>query len=113
MWMAGGGVKGGLRYGSTDEFGIAAQEDKFHTHDFHATTLHLMGLDHTKLLCSQPRPITTQPPLSTAADFAGISRGPGIHTVCPSGPGKPQSDERSVHRAPSKSIEGHTRNRLP
>ena len=49
MWMAGGGVKGGLRYGATDDFGINAVEDKFHTHDFHATTLHLLGLDHTKL----------------------------------------------------------------
>ena len=49
MWMAGGGVKGGLRYGATDQFGIAAEVDKFHTHDFHATTLHLLGLDHKKL----------------------------------------------------------------
>lgn len=49
MWMAGGGVKGGLRYGSTDEFGIAAVENKFHVHDLHATTLHLLGFDHTKL----------------------------------------------------------------
>ena len=49
MWMAGGGVKGGLRYGATDDFGIAAVEDKFHIHDLHATTLHLLGLDHTKL----------------------------------------------------------------
>ncbi len=49
MWMAGGGVKGGYKHGSTDEFGIAAVEDKFHMHDLHATALHLMGLDHTKL----------------------------------------------------------------
>lgn len=49
MWMAGGGVKGGMRYGATDQFGISAAVDKFHTHDFHATTLNLMGLDHTKL----------------------------------------------------------------
>jgi hypothetical protein len=49
MWMAGGGVKGGLRYGATDEFGIAAVEDKMHTHDLHATMLHLMGLDHERL----------------------------------------------------------------
>ncbi len=49
MWMAGGGVKGGYKHGSTDEFGIAAVEDKFHIHDLHATTLHLLGLDHTKL----------------------------------------------------------------
>ncbi|HJN11802.1 MAG: DUF1501 domain-containing protein [Pirellulaceae bacterium] len=49
MWMAGGGVKGGMRYGATDDFGIAAAVDKFHIHDLHATTLHLLGLDHTKL----------------------------------------------------------------
>lgn len=48
-WMCGGGVKGGLRYGATDDFGIAAVEDKMHVHDLHATTLHLLGLDHTKL----------------------------------------------------------------
>ncbi len=49
MWMAGGGIKGGQRYGMTDEFGIAATEDKFHVHDFHATALHLLGLDHKQL----------------------------------------------------------------
>lgn len=49
VWMCGGGVKGGMRYGATDEFGIAAVEDKMHVHDLHATTLHLLGLDHTKL----------------------------------------------------------------
>ncbi len=49
VWMCGGGVKGGTRYGSTDQFGIAAVEDKMHVHDLHATTLHLLGLDHTKL----------------------------------------------------------------
>jgi hypothetical protein len=49
MWMAGGGVQGGMRYGSTDPLGGTAVEDKMHTHDLHATILHLMGLDHTKL----------------------------------------------------------------
>ena len=49
VWMCGGGIKGGMRYGSTDDFGIAAVEDKMHVHDLHATTLHLLGLDHTKL----------------------------------------------------------------
>jgi hypothetical protein len=49
MWMAGGGVKGGLAYGSTDEFGWHATENRVHVHDLHATILHLMGLDHTKL----------------------------------------------------------------
>ncbi len=49
VWMAGGGVKGGMQYGATDELGIAAVEDKMHVHDLHATTLHLLGLDHTRL----------------------------------------------------------------
>ena len=49
FWMAGGSVKGGMRYGSTDEHGIAAVEDKMHFHDLHATVLHLLGLDHEKL----------------------------------------------------------------
>ncbi|WP_422930594.1 DUF1501 domain-containing protein [Singulisphaera sp. PoT] len=48
-WMAGGGVKGGTVYGSTDEIGYAAAEDKVHVHDLHATILHLLGLDHTVL----------------------------------------------------------------
>lgn len=49
MWMAGGGVKGGITYGATDELGFAAVEDKAHVHDLHATILHLAGLDHEKL----------------------------------------------------------------
>jgi hypothetical protein len=49
MWLAGGGVKGGLTYGSTDEFGYYAVEDKVHVHDLHATILHLLGLDHKRL----------------------------------------------------------------
>ena len=49
MWMAGGGVKGGVVHGSTDEFGWNAVENKVHVHDLHATILHLMGIDHTKL----------------------------------------------------------------
>ena len=48
-WMAGGGAKGGLAYGSTDETGATAVENKVHTHDLHATMLHLLGLDHEKL----------------------------------------------------------------
>jgi hypothetical protein len=48
-WLAGGGVKGGLTYGSTDEIGSTVVENKVHVHDFHATILHLLGLDHTKL----------------------------------------------------------------
>jgi hypothetical protein len=49
MWMAGGGVKGGTVYGSTDEFGYFAVENKVHVHDLHATILHLLGLDHKRL----------------------------------------------------------------
>jgi hypothetical protein len=49
MWMAGGGTKGGMTYGATDEFGYHAIEDKVQIHDLHATMLHLLGFDHTKL----------------------------------------------------------------
>ena len=49
MWLAGGGVKGGLTYGSTDEYGYYAVENKVHVHDLHATILHLLGLDHKRL----------------------------------------------------------------
>jgi len=49
VWMAGGGVKGGMAYGATDEFGFAAVENKVHVHDLHATILHLMGIDHERL----------------------------------------------------------------
>jgi len=48
-WLAGAGVKRGIAYGATDEHGIRAVEKPVHVHDFHATILHLMGLDHTKL----------------------------------------------------------------
>jgi len=48
-WLAGGGVKGGMTYGSTDDYGINVADNPVHVHDFHATILHLMGLDHTKL----------------------------------------------------------------
>jgi hypothetical protein len=49
MWMAGGGIKPGLTLGQTDEFGFNATEDRVHVHDLHATLLHLLGFDHTKL----------------------------------------------------------------
>ncbi|TWU03203.1 DUF1501 domain-containing protein [Neorhodopirellula pilleata] len=52
MWMAGGGVKSGFSYGQTDEFGQEAIEGKMHTHDLHATILHLLGLDHERLTYS-------------------------------------------------------------
>ncbi len=49
VWMAGGGIKGGTVFGSTDEFGFAAAENPVSAHDLHATILHLMGLDHERL----------------------------------------------------------------
>ncbi len=49
MWMAGGGVKGGLKYGATDDYGYFARENPIHIHDLHATLLHLLGLDHERL----------------------------------------------------------------
>ena len=49
IWMAGGGVKGGIRYGATDEFGYYTIQDRMTLHDLHATILHLLGLDHTHL----------------------------------------------------------------
>jgi uncharacterized protein (DUF1501 family) len=49
MWLAGAGVQGGQAIGATDELGFKAVEDHCHISDFHATILHLMGLDHTKL----------------------------------------------------------------
>jgi hypothetical protein len=49
MWLAGGGVKGGLAYGATDEFGWYAVDKKVHVHDLHATILHLLGIDHERL----------------------------------------------------------------
>jgi hypothetical protein len=49
MWLAGGGVKGGMVYGSTDEFGWKAVDKPVHVHDLHATILYLLGIDHTRL----------------------------------------------------------------
>ena len=49
MWLAGGGVKPGLTYGESDDFGFQVVKDKVHVHDLHATLLHLLGFDHTKL----------------------------------------------------------------
>jgi hypothetical protein len=52
-WMAGGGIKGGTTHGTTDEIGLAAVEDRVSVHDFHATILHLLGLNHEKLFVDQ------------------------------------------------------------
>ena len=50
MLLAGGGVKGGMTYGNTDDFGFKAVEDAVHPNDLHATILRLMGFDHTRLI---------------------------------------------------------------
>ena len=49
MLLAGGGIKGGMVYGSTDELGMKVVENPVHVHDLHATILHLLGLDHERL----------------------------------------------------------------
>ena len=49
MWMAGGGIRGGMAYGETDTFGFKAVHNTVHVHDLHATVLALLGLDHTRL----------------------------------------------------------------
>ena len=49
MWMAGGGLKRGMTYGMTDEWGYKAVDKRLEVHDLHATILHLLGLDHTRL----------------------------------------------------------------
>ena len=49
MWFAGGGMKPGTTFGESDEFGFNATKDKVHVHDMHATILHQLGFDHTRL----------------------------------------------------------------
>jgi hypothetical protein len=49
MWFAGGGIRGGMSYGGTDDFGYHAVENRVSVHDVHATLLHLMGIDHQRL----------------------------------------------------------------
>jgi hypothetical protein len=49
MWLAGAGVRGGMVYGATDEYGFHAVENKVQIHDLHATMLHLAGIDHKQL----------------------------------------------------------------
>jgi hypothetical protein len=49
MWVAGGGIKGGQAHGATDEFGFKAVENRVSIHDLHATLLHQLGMDHTRL----------------------------------------------------------------
>jgi hypothetical protein len=49
MFLAGGGIKGGITHGATDELGYNAVDDVVHVHDLHATMLHLLGVEHTKL----------------------------------------------------------------
>ena len=52
IWLAGGGIKGGMTYGATDELGYRAVENVVHVHDLHATMLHLCGIDHKRLTFS-------------------------------------------------------------
>ena len=49
IWFAGAGIKGGTVHGATDAVGLRAEVDRVHVHDLHATILHLLGLDHTRL----------------------------------------------------------------
>ncbi|MFN9917065.1 MAG: DUF1501 domain-containing protein, partial [Pirellulaceae bacterium] len=49
MWMAGGGIKPGIVYGKTDDYGYSVAQDPVHVHDLNATILHCFGIDHTKL----------------------------------------------------------------
>lgn len=49
VWLAGGGIRGGVIYGATDDYGFHAIENKVEMHDLHATLLHLLGIDHTRL----------------------------------------------------------------
>ena len=49
MWLAGGGIRGGMTYGETDDFGFRAAYNKVHVHDLHATILNQLGLDHERL----------------------------------------------------------------
>ena len=49
IWLAGGGIKPGITYGATDEFGYNIADDRVHVHDLHATILHLLGIDHERL----------------------------------------------------------------
>ena len=89
MWLAGGGVKGGQTIGATDEFGLHAVEDRLHVHDLHATILHLLGLDHTKLVyMHKGRP-----------ERADAQRGRGLredrHRLRPRPPSRPSLDAAS------------------
>ncbi len=77
IWMAGGGVRGGITYGATDEIGLYAVENKAHVHDIHATILHLLGLDHEVLT------LPAQRPRRTADDHIGEGdqSGRGVTTI--------------------------------
>jgi hypothetical protein len=49
LWMAGGGIRQGTTYGASDDFGFGVAQDQVHVHDFQATVLHLLGIDHERL----------------------------------------------------------------
>jgi hypothetical protein len=74
MWLAGGGVKGAQTIGTTDEIGLHAVEDRLHVHDFHATILHLLGLDHMGLVFKyKGRP--ERPTLNEGTALAKVTTG--------------------------------------
>jgi hypothetical protein len=74
MWLAGGGVKGGQTIGTTDEIGLHAVEDRLHVHDFHATILHLLGLDNMGLVFKyKGRP--ERPTLNEGAALTKVTTG--------------------------------------
>ena len=71
MWMAGGGVKPGIVVGKTDEVGLHAIEDRLHVHDIHATILHALGVDHSRLIFRhQGRP--ERPTVNEGRVFRGL-----------------------------------------
>ena len=71
MWMAGGGVKEGIVVGKTDEVGLHAIEDRLHVHDIHATILHALGVDHSRL-SSGTRDAPNDRPSTRARFFADL-----------------------------------------
>ncbi len=58
MWLAGGGVRGGIAFGQTDDFGFSAVQDKVHIHDLHATILYLLGINQQQLATAMPAGIS-------------------------------------------------------
>ena len=83
IWMAGGGIKGGVTYGATDELGYKAVDNVLHVRDLHATILHLCGIDHARLSLQVPGP--RRPPHRRRAraggqGIAGVTFMPGAES---------------------------------